>query len=70
MSPATRAPVIPSRPRALFAELMALSGDAGGKPLLTRHARSCHDVPSSAAECLTDIDTREDLARVRGTGAA
>jgi molybdenum cofactor cytidylyltransferase len=47
--------------RGCFGELVALSGDAGARALLTQASL----VEASSSELL-DVDTAEDLARLRG----
>ena len=49
-------------PRSLFAELMALSGDAGGKAILTRHPELHCPVTASGDATLFDVDTIDDLS--------
>ena len=51
-------------PRALFPELMQLSGDVGGKALLAKHPTLLLAVVLDDAGILLDIDTTADLARV------
>lgn len=46
--------------RSLWAELLALEGDAGARPLLQRHRTELVTVPADA-QWLQDIDTPEDL---------
>lgn len=48
-------------PRALFPDLMRLTGNGGGKSLLTTHAHMCHPVTVSNGGAFMDIDTRADL---------
>jgi len=48
-------------PRALFPELMALSGDKGAKALIERHAAIARPLPLANARALADIDTFADL---------
>ena len=56
-------------PRRLFASLMALEGDTGGKPLIAceRAVRPGHviAVPFAAPDLFLDIDVPDDLARWR-----
>jgi molybdenum cofactor cytidylyltransferase len=47
--------------RSLFAELLALEGDVGARPLLRKYRAEIVGVPATAAE-LRDIDTPEELA--------
>jgi molybdenum cofactor cytidylyltransferase len=51
-------------PRALFAELAALTGDTGGRQLLTRHAELVAEVAVDDDGVLQDFDTPESLARL------
>jgi molybdenum cofactor cytidylyltransferase len=56
--------------RALWPELIALTGDTGARPLFQRHRQALVLVESSDAE-LRDIDTPEELAAVtRAIGLA
>lgn len=48
-------------PRALFPELMALSGDVGGKAALARHPKLHCPVTVSGDATLYDVDTIDDL---------
>lgn len=48
-------------PRALFPELMALSGDVGGKAVLVRHPKLHCPVTVSGDATLYDVDTIGDL---------
>ncbi len=50
--------------RAFFAEMMALSGDTGAKPLLARHADALHLVEAGGDGVLRDFDTPESLEAV------
>ncbi len=50
--------------RAYFPELMALTGDAGAKPLLTEHAEQVFEVVMEDDAVLKDIDTPADLERL------
>ncbi len=52
--------------RTLFAELLALEGDVGARPLLQRHREQLATVPAQAT-WLRDIDTPADLAAVAST---
>jgi molybdenum cofactor cytidylyltransferase len=47
--------------RRYFAEIMALTGDTGAKPLIDDHAEEIVEVPALGAEVLTDIDTPQAL---------
>ncbi|MGB3430109.1 MAG: nucleotidyltransferase family protein [Burkholderiaceae bacterium] len=49
--------------RGLFEELIALDGDTGARQVIARHADEVVRVPFPAAAF--DVDTPEDLARVR-----
>jgi molybdenum cofactor cytidylyltransferase len=51
-------------PHALFADLMQLEGDSGGKKLLAMRAHFCQPLHVSGDDAFTDIDTRADLARM------
>lgn len=51
--------------RRFFAELMTLSGDQGGKPLLAAHPEACRLVAVATPGILLDLDTPEALARYR-----
>lgn len=55
-------------PRALFDELLAVSGDSGGKPVLARHRElwSPHIVIDAAA--FLDVDTQADLDKALQSG--
>lgn len=50
-------------PRRLFPDLLELSGDSGGRAVLTRHPATAIPLPGRAA--LTDLDTPEDWAAWR-----
>ena len=52
-------------PRALIPELSALSGDAGGKAILEQHRDLWRPVAFEDVGAFADIDTREDLDRLR-----
>ncbi|MDH5631600.1 MAG: nucleotidyltransferase family protein [Gammaproteobacteria bacterium] len=47
-------------------ELLVLTGDAGAKPVLDRHAQHLKLVPVNDRGVLLDIDYREDLGAVTG----
>lgn len=54
-------------PRALFSELLGVTGDVGGRDVLRRHANHLINVPVDGSDdagqgVLHDIDTPEDLA--------
>lgn len=53
-------------PQTYFAELRSLSGATGAKALLRKYATQGHGVPLGSDEEAVDIDTRTDLAAVRG----
>ena len=46
----------------LFAALLALSGDRGGRPLLAQHATRVREVPVDDTGVLEDFDTADRLA--------
>lgn len=50
-------------PADLLPELMALAGDSGARSVLSRHRARVSEVPMPSAAI--DIDTREDLQRLR-----
>ena len=50
-------------PRALFPEMLALSGDTGARNLLRAHPPRLHPLPGRRA--LADLDTPEDWAKWR-----
>ena len=50
-------------PRALFPDLMKLSGDQGAKVLLPSHRERIVTLQIAGAAPFLDIDTRQDLAR-------
>ncbi len=52
--------------RAHFADLMALSGDVGGKALLTQHGDAVVTIAAPDDAILADIDTPEMLAALGG----
>lgn len=52
--------------RGFFAEMMKLTGDAGAKSLLGRHADQVVEVPVDEGGILYDVDTPELLAELRG----
>ena len=51
--------------RSLFPELAALSGDAGGRQLLPRHAEAVLEVEIEDPLELADVDTMDDYRRLR-----
>lgn len=48
-----------------FAEMMALAGDVGAKPLLARHPEHVVKVAVTTASIFRDIDAPADLTRIR-----
>lgn len=52
-------------PRHLFPELLQLEGDAGAKRLIAAHQSNVREVNLQASGVLDDIDTPEELARMR-----
>lgn len=48
-----------------YTELLALTGDAGGRPVLKRHENSVIKLAVDSEAILQDIDTPDDLARVQ-----
>lgn len=57
------APTLIARP--LFAEAARLAGDSGGRPLIRRHPDLVAEAPLEPGVALWDIDTPEDLERIR-----
>lgn len=57
-------------PRAYFAEMLQLEGDAGAKRLLVAHASGVRKVDLGTDAIFADVDTPEALAEVRQKGAA
>ena len=55
--------------RKYFAEMMALIGDAGAKPLMARHANRLIEVEVAADSIFEDVDSPADLARLKQRGA-
>jgi len=59
--------------RVFFAEILSLSGDAGARGLLRRHAEQVAEVEAGDDSVLRDFDTVESLAtlpaRLRPDGA-
>jgi molybdenum cofactor cytidylyltransferase len=51
-------------PRRAFAGLMALTGDAGGKALMSQHSMA--EIAAPSAACLADVDTPEALQALSG----
>jgi molybdenum cofactor cytidylyltransferase len=52
-------------PRAFFAEMLQLEGDAGAGRLLAAHADKVHGLELGTDAILADVDTPEALARLR-----
>jgi molybdenum cofactor cytidylyltransferase len=57
-------------PRAFFAELLQLDGDAGAKRLLGLHAGCVREVDLGTDAIFADIDTPEALAKLRSSSRA
>ncbi|HWM31052.1 MAG TPA: nucleotidyltransferase family protein [Methyloceanibacter sp.] len=55
--------------RNYFAEMIALTGDAGAKPLMARHANRLIEVEVEADSIFEDVDSPADLARLKQRGA-
>ena len=53
-------------PRAYFAEMLQLEGDAGARRLLAAHASSVREVDVGTDAIFADVDTPEALAELRG----
>ena len=53
--------------RRFFAELMTVTGDQGGKPLLLAHPEACRLIAVETPGILLDLDTPEALRRYRET---
>jgi molybdenum cofactor cytidylyltransferase len=51
--------------RALFAELLAVEGDQGGRAVVARHQQGMERVEVDDPAVLTDIDTRQDYEGVK-----
>ena len=60
-------PVLWARP--FFEELMALSGDRGGRRLMERHGDCLLEVDMDDAAVLRDVDRPEDLQQITGMSA-
>jgi molybdenum cofactor cytidylyltransferase len=45
--------------------MMTLTGDVGAKPLLARHAHRVIEVPVASSGIFDDVDTADDLARLK-----
>ena len=55
--------------RNYFAEMMALIGDAGAKPLMARHANRLIEVEGATDSIFEDVDSPADLERLKQRGA-
>jgi molybdenum cofactor cytidylyltransferase len=55
-------------PPALFSELLRLEGDAGARGLLTERAGQVDEVELDTIGIFADVDTPEELARMRRAG--
>jgi molybdenum cofactor cytidylyltransferase len=53
-------------PRAYFAEMLQLKGDAGAKRLMAAHAGDVREVDLGTDAIFADVDTPEALAELRG----
>ena len=53
-------------PRAHFAEMLQLEGDAGAKRLMAAHAADVREVDLGTDAIFADVDTPEALAQLRG----
>jgi molybdenum cofactor cytidylyltransferase len=53
--------------RALFAELLAVKGDHGGRLLINSHQEQVERVDINDPAVIMDIDTRHDYDRLRGS---
>jgi molybdenum cofactor cytidylyltransferase len=56
-------------PRAHFAEMLQLEGDAGAKRLLAAHAGDVREIDLGTEAIFADVDTPEALTRARDFGA-
>jgi molybdenum cofactor cytidylyltransferase len=56
-------------PRACFAEMLQLEGDAGARRLFAVHAERIRDVDLGTDAVFADVDTPEALAEVRRKGS-
>jgi molybdenum cofactor cytidylyltransferase len=56
-------------PRAYFAEILQLEGDAGAKRLLAAHASRVREVDLGTDAIFVDVDTPEALAELRQKGS-
>jgi molybdenum cofactor cytidylyltransferase len=50
--------------RRLFSELLGISGDQGGRPVIENHAQEIEWVDVGNVKAALDIDTDEDLCRL------
>jgi molybdenum cofactor cytidylyltransferase len=55
-------------PRACFARIMQLAGDAGAKRLLADHPSAVREIDLGTEAIFIDVDTPEALAKLRGHG--
>ena len=55
-------------PRAHFAEMLGLDGDAGAKRLLAAHADMVREIDLGTDAIFADVDTPQALARLRQRG--
>jgi len=55
-------------PRSCFPEILQLEGDAGAKQLIAAHADGVREVEMGAAGIFADVDTPEELQRLRSAG--
>jgi molybdenum cofactor cytidylyltransferase len=55
-------------PRAYFAEMLQLEGDAGARRLLAQHAKRVREVDLGTDAIFADVDTPEALAKMRARG--
>ncbi len=51
-------------PRALFGELLTVSGDEGGRSVVARHPDLVHLVPMPFEEAALDVDTPDEFERL------
>jgi molybdenum cofactor cytidylyltransferase len=51
--------------RSYFAEMMRLTGDIGAKPLMVRHETQLIEVEVATDSIFEDVDTSEDLQRLK-----
>ena len=56
-------------PRAFFAEMLQLEGDAGARKLLGAHADRVREVDLATDAIFLDVDTPEALAKLQARGA-